>query len=45
VNREVLVLQLKLLGIATNTAENGVDALTGIGARQLRREDHLARGM
>jgi hypothetical protein len=40
VNREVLVLQLKLLGIATNTAENGVDALTGMGAWQLRREDH-----
>ena len=27
VNREVLVLQLKLLGIAADTAENGVDAL------------------
>src|SRR5262249_39613462 len=27
VNREVIVLQLKLLGIATDTAENGVDAL------------------
>ena len=26
-NREVLVLQLKLLGIAADTAENGVDAL------------------
>ncbi len=27
VNREVLVLQLKLLGIAADSAENGVDAL------------------
>jgi PAS domain S-box-containing protein len=27
VNREVLVLQLKLLGIAADTAENGIDAL------------------
>ena len=27
VNREVLVLQLKLLGIATDTAANGVDAM------------------
>jgi signal transduction histidine kinase/CheY-like chemotaxis protein/HPt (histidine-containing phosphotransfer) domain-containing protein len=27
VNREVLMLQLKLLGIAADTAENGVDAL------------------
>ena len=26
VNREVLVLQLKLLGIAADSAENGVDA-------------------
>jgi CheY-like chemotaxis protein/HPt (histidine-containing phosphotransfer) domain-containing protein len=28
VNREVLVLQLKLLGIAADSTENGVDALT-----------------
>src|SRR6266542_5267820 len=27
VNREVLVLQLKLLGIAADSSENGVDAL------------------
>jgi signal transduction histidine kinase/CheY-like chemotaxis protein/HPt (histidine-containing phosphotransfer) domain-containing protein len=31
VNREVLVLQLKLLGIAADTVENGVDALEAWG--------------
>jgi len=31
VNREVLVLQLKLLGIAAHTVENGVDALEAWG--------------
>ena len=31
VNRDVLVLQLELLGIAADTAENGVDALGGMG--------------
>jgi CheY-like chemotaxis protein/HPt (histidine-containing phosphotransfer) domain-containing protein len=30
-NREVLLLQLKLLGIAADTAENGVDALAAWG--------------